>query len=47
MHFHHQDIIELINVIVPSDDERDTFKDIYLVMPKMEINLARVIKSKQ
>jgi len=47
MHFSHDDVIKLIDVIPPDESEIGTFSDVYLVMPKMETNLARVIKSSQ
>jgi len=47
MHFEHQDIIELIDVITPDLSEVETFNDVYLVMPKMESTLAKIIRSKQ
>jgi len=47
MHFKHDDIIDLISVIPPAEDEIETFEDVYLVMTKMETTLAKVIKSSQ
>mmetsp|Transcript_27723 Transcript_27723/g.45710 ORF Transcript_27723/g.45710 Transcript_27723/m.45710 type:complete len:404 (+) Transcript_27723:1-1212(+) len=47
MHFDHQDIIALVDVIPPDSTEIDTFNDVYLVMPKMETTLAKVIRSRQ
>lgn len=47
MHFDHQDIIELIGVVPPEPHEIDTYNDVYLVMPKVETTLAKVIRSKQ
>jgi mitogen-activated protein kinase 1/3 len=46
MHFDHEDVIKLIDVISPNDNERDSFNDVYLVLPKMETTLAKIIKSK-
>jgi len=46
MHFDHEDVIKLIGVIVPNEKERDSFNDVYLVLPKMETTLAKIIKSK-
>lgn len=46
-HFHHDDVIKLLDVIPPDESEINTFDDVYLVMPRMETNLARVIKSSQ
>jgi len=43
-HFDHDDIVRLISVIPPDDDERETFEDVYLVLEKMEVNLSKVIK---
>lgn len=47
MHFDHDDIIGLIGVIPPDEDELDTYNDVYLVMMRMETTLAKVITSKQ
>jgi len=47
MHFNHQDIISMIDVIPPDSTDIDTFNDVYLVMPKMETTLAKVIRSRQ
>jgi len=47
MHFDHDDIIGLIGVIPPDEDELDTYNDVYLVMVRMETTLAKVITSKQ
>jgi len=43
-HFDHEDIVRLLAVIPPDDDEIETFEDVYLVQEKMEVNLAKVIK---
>ncbi|ETO08462.1 big map kinase/bmk, partial [Reticulomyxa filosa] len=40
-------IIDLIDVVPPEAGEVETFNDVYLVMPKMETTLAKVIRSKQ
>ncbi|ETO20769.1 Protein kinase domain containing protein, partial [Reticulomyxa filosa] len=57
MHFDHDDIIRLLDVIPPAYEEIGTFTDVlsdhgkkkggYLVIPKMEMTLKEVIKSKQ
>ena len=47
MTFDHDDVIRLVDVIPPDDKERDSFNDVYLVMPRMETNLKRIIKSDQ
>lgn len=47
MHFSHDDVIKLYDVIPPEASEINSFNDVYLVMPRMETTLARVIKSKQ
>lgn len=47
MHFNHDDVIKLLDVIPPEISEINTFDDVYLVMPRMETTLARVIKSSQ
>jgi len=43
-HFEHDDIVRLLAVIPPDEDEIETFEDVYLVLEKMEVNLAKVIK---
>ncbi|ETO19177.1 hypothetical protein RFI_18054, partial [Reticulomyxa filosa] len=40
-------IISLIGVIPPDPFEQDEFEEVYLVMPRMETTLARIIRSKQ
>merc|ERR1719219_2506126 len=35
-HFKHDEIIDLLGVIPPGQDELDTFDDVYLVMTRME-----------
>merc|ERR1719481_1711914 len=47
MHFAHDDVIKLIDVIPPDETEINSFDEVYLVMPRMETTLARVIKSSQ
>jgi len=47
MHFNHDDVIPLLDVIPPEESAINTYTDVYLVMPRMETTLARVIKSKQ
>eukprot|EP01084_Bolivina_argentea_P119286 211521_1 len=46
MHFNHPCIISLCNVIPPSPSDRDTYRDIYLIMPKYDATLKKVIRSK-
>lgn len=43
-HFDHDDIVRLLSVIPPNEDELETFEDVYLVLEKMEVNLSKVIK---
>merc|ERR1719397_462266 len=43
-HFDHEDIVKLISVIPPDEDELESFEDVYLVLEKMEVNLSKVIK---
>lgn len=45
MHFDHPDIMPLLDIIPPSKKEIDTFKDVYLVMPKMDYTLTKVIRA--
>merc|ERR1719192_222890 len=47
MHFNHDDIVDLLGVIPPNDDERESFDDVYLIISIMQTTLAKVIKSKQ
>jgi len=47
MHFAHDDVVKLLDVIPPTESEINTFDEVYLVMPRMETTLARVIKSSQ
>ena len=44
-HFHHPNLVNLIEVIPPADPEN--FQDIYLVVELMETDLHRVITSRQ
>jgi len=46
MHFDHDDVIKLTDVIVPAENEIENYSDVYLIMQKMETTLARIIKSK-
>jgi len=43
--FDHDDIVKIVNVIIPDQNEIETFKDVYLVLEKMEMNLDKVIRS--
>jgi len=43
-HFDHDDIVKLIDTIPPDLDEIKSFKDVYLVLQKMEVPLSKVIK---
>jgi len=43
--FDHDDIVKIVNVITPDENEIETFNDVYLVLEKMEMNLAHVIRS--
>jgi len=47
MLFDHDDVIRLVDVIPPDESEQDSFNDVYLVMPRMETTLKRIIKSEQ
>jgi len=47
LHFDHENIISLIGVIPPDTCEQDDFEEVYLVMPRMETTLSRIIRSKQ
>jgi len=43
--FDHDDIVGIVDVIVPDENEMETFEDVYLVLQKMDMTLAKVIKS--
>jgi len=43
-HFDHDDIVGLLGVIPPEDEDIETFDEVYLIMEKMEVNLAKVIR---
>ena len=45
--FDHDDVIRLVDIIPPDNKERDWFNDVYLVMPRMETSLKRIIRSDQ
>lgn len=47
LHFEHENIMPLLSVIPPQIHEREDFEDVYLLMPRMETTLAKVIHSKQ
>jgi len=47
LHFDHDNIMHLLTTIPPDPHEREDFRDVYLVMPKMDRSLAQVIKSDQ
>eukprot|EP00485_Elphidium_margaritaceum_P004011 CAMPEP_0202687718 /NCGR_PEP_ID=MMETSP1385-20130828/3363_1 /ASSEMBLY_ACC=CAM_ASM_000861 /TAXON_ID=933848 /ORGANISM="Elphidium margaritaceum" /LENGTH=775 /DNA_ID=CAMNT_0049342557 /DNA_START=47 /DNA_END=2374 /DNA_ORIENTATION=+ len=47
MHFRHENVMPLISVIPPDEHEREDFEEVYLIMPRMETTLSRVIRSKQ
>jgi len=46
-HFDHPDVVSLIGVIGVDEHEVNIFKDVYLIMELMQVNLARVIKNQQ
>eukprot|EP01084_Bolivina_argentea_P114343 203589_1 len=46
-HLDHPHVMSLIGVIPPESHDRDTYKDCYLIMPKMDTTLSKVIRSKQ
>jgi len=47
MSVRHDDVIALLDVITPTANEISTFQDVYLVMPRMETTLKRIIRSDQ
>merc|ERR1719464_2014051 len=47
MHFRHENVMPLFSVVPPAEHEREDFDAVYLIMPRMETTLSRVIRSKQ
>lgn len=47
IHLDHPHVMGLLGVIPPEPHDRDTYKDCYLIMPKMDTTLSKVIRSKQ
>jgi len=47
IHFDHPHVMGLVGVIPPEAHDRDTYKDCYLIMPRMDTTLSKVIRSKQ
>jgi len=43
-HFDHDDIVNLIDTVPPDLDEINSYKDVYLILEKMEVPLSKVIK---
>jgi len=43
--FDHDDVVGLVDVIVPNEEEIESFQDVYLVLQKMEMSLLMVIQS--
>jgi len=44
-HFDHQNVINLLDIIPPSTKERDSFNEMYLVMPRLDCSLRKMIGS--
>jgi len=42
-HFDHQNVINLLDIIPPSSKERDSFNEMYLVMPHLSYSLRKMI----
>ena len=42
-HFEHQNVINLLDIIPPSSKERDSFNEMYLVMPRLSYSLRKLI----
>ena len=42
-----EQIMPLLSVIPPEPHEREDFKDVYLVMPKMDMTLHKVIRKQK
>jgi len=47
IHFDHPHVMGLCGVVPPEAHDRDTYKDCYLIMPRMDTTLSKVIRSKQ
>jgi len=47
IHFDHPHVMGLCGVVPPEPHDRDTYKDCYLIMPRMDTTLSKVIRSKQ
>jgi len=45
-HFKHQNIVSLLDVVPPSSRERDSYDAMYLVMPRLEGTLKKLITAK-
>jgi len=45
-HFNHQNIVSLLDVVPPATHERDSYDSMYLVMPRLEGTLKKLIASK-
>eukprot|EP01084_Bolivina_argentea_P256675 432227_1 len=46
-HLGHPHVMSLCGVIPPEPHDRDTYKDCYLIMPKMDTTLSKLIRSEQ
>ena len=46
-HFRHDNIISIRDMLQPRDDERKTYRDVYIVLDLMESDLHRIIYSPQ
>ena len=44
---HHENIVKLVDIMKPESEDRDTFKDVYLVYELMDTDLHQIIRSKQ
>ena len=47
IHFDHPHVMSLCGVVPPDPIEREDFKNVYLIMPKMDTTLSKVIRSQQ
>jgi serine/threonine protein kinase len=45
--FDHPHVMSLCGVVPPDPHQREDFKDVYLLMPKMDTTLSKVIRSQQ
>lgn len=47
IHFDHPSVMGLCGVVPPEENDRETYDEVYWIMPRMDTTLKRVIRSKQ